>query len=81
MTEKRWIYKPNPPQKQIDLLVEKLHVSTEMATLLAQRGIADFDEAKAFFRPDLTLLHDPFMLKVDVILTPIQVILIMMVQA
>jgi single-stranded-DNA-specific exonuclease len=63
MTEKRWIYKPNPPQKQIDLLVEKLHVSTEMATLLAQRGIADFDEAKAFFRPDLTLLHDPFLMK------------------
>jgi single-stranded-DNA-specific exonuclease len=63
MTEKRWIYIPTPPQEQIDLLVEKLNVSTEIATLLAQRNIANFDEAKTFFRPDLSQLHDPFLMK------------------
>lgn len=63
MTEKRWIYIPTPPQEQIDLLVGKLNVSTEIATLLAQRNIANFDEAKTFFRPDLSQLHDPFLMK------------------
>ena len=63
MTEKRWIYKPVPPQEQIDLLVEKLNVSTEIATLLAQRQITSFDEAKDFFRPALAQLHDPFLMK------------------
>jgi single-stranded-DNA-specific exonuclease len=63
MTEKRWIYIPTPPQEQIDLLVEKLNVSTEIATLLAQRNITNFDEAKTFFRPDLSQLHDPFLMK------------------
>jgi single-stranded-DNA-specific exonuclease len=63
MTEKRWIYKPVPPQEQIDLLVEKLNVSTEIATLLAQREITSFDEAKDFFRPALSQLHDPFLMK------------------
>ncbi len=63
MTEKRWIYKTTPPQEQIDSLVEKLNVSTEIATLLAQRKITNFDEAKDFFRPDLSQLHDPFLMK------------------
>jgi single-stranded-DNA-specific exonuclease len=63
MTEKRWIFKDTPPQEQIDLLVEKLNVSTEMATLLAQRNVHTFDEAKTFFRPDLSDLHDPFLMK------------------
>ena len=63
MTEKRWIYKTTPPQEQIDPLVEKLNVSTEIATLLAQRKITSFDEAKDFFRPELSQLHDPFLMK------------------
>jgi single-stranded-DNA-specific exonuclease len=63
MTEKRWIYKDTPPQEQIDLLVESLKISAEMATLLAQRNVHSFDEAKTFFRPDLSQLHNPFLMK------------------
>ena len=63
MTEKRWIYKPTPPKEQINLLVEKLNISTEIASLLAQRQITSFDEAKDFFRPALSQLHDPFLMK------------------
>ena len=63
MTEKRWIFKDTPPQEQINTLVESLHISTEMATLLAQRNVHTFDEAKTFFRPDLSDLHDPFLMK------------------
>lgn len=33
------------------------------ATLLLQRGIETFDEAKKFFRPSLEDLHDPFLMK------------------
>ena len=34
-----------------------------MAALLVQRGIETFDEAKAFFRPSLSDLHDPYLMK------------------
>lgn len=31
--------------------------------MLSLRGISDYDAAKAFFRPDITALHDPFLMK------------------
>ena len=34
-----------------------------MAQLLVQRGITTFDDAKKFFRPQLTDLYDPFLMK------------------
>ena len=34
-----------------------------IAQLLVHRGITNFDEAKEFFRPDLSQLHDPFLMK------------------
>ncbi|MGC9352541.1 MAG: single-stranded-DNA-specific exonuclease RecJ [Mariniphaga sp.] len=34
-----------------------------IARLLVQRGITTFNEAKAFFRPRLSDLHDPFLMK------------------
>lgn len=63
MTEKRWIYKPIPSTEKIKQVAEAINVSTEIATLLAQRDINTFDDAKAFFRPDLAHLHDPFLMK------------------
>ncbi len=44
-------------QKDGNLLNETL------ANLLAQRGIKTYDEAKAFFRPSLEGLHNPFLMK------------------
>lgn len=38
-------------------------VSDEIANLLCQRGIKTFDEARAFFRPNLKDLHNPFLMK------------------
>lgn len=63
MTEKRWIYKPIPTSEKITQVSEAINVSREIATLLAQRDINTFEEAKAFFRPDLAHLHDPFLMK------------------
>jgi single-stranded-DNA-specific exonuclease len=34
-----------------------------IAELLVKRGITNFDQAKDFFRPDLSQLHDPFLMK------------------
>lgn len=59
----RWTLKPKPLQKKVKLLQEALQVDGVVATLLLQRGIETYDDAKTFFRPSLTDLHDPFLMK------------------
>ncbi|WP_421808444.1 single-stranded-DNA-specific exonuclease RecJ [Flagellimonas sp.] len=59
----RWTIKPKPEQEAIDQLSEALGVENLVAQLLIQRGITNFEAAKAFFRPELTHLHDPFLMK------------------
>jgi len=58
-----WRIKENGFDKEINNLAEKLNVNHVIAALLAQRGINTFDQAKAFFRPSLNHLHDPFLMK------------------
>jgi len=58
-----WTLKPLPDSKIIEELKNSLGVSSVIATLLAQRGITDFDDAKTFFRPQFSHLHDPFLMK------------------
>lgn len=58
----RWEPKPLPDQSKIIAIQEALQVPEPIATLLVQRGIEDFDSAKAFFRPQLSDLHDPFLM-------------------
>lgn len=43
-------------------LTEALSVSPVITTLLYQRGIRTFDQARTFFRPDLSKLYDPFLM-------------------
>jgi single-stranded-DNA-specific exonuclease len=47
----------------IKQLAEELSVSPVISTLLYQRGIRTFEAARAFFRPDLNMLYDPFLMK------------------
>ncbi len=61
--EKRWIYKEIPQQDRIEKLSETININSYLATVLLQRGVTDFSEAKAFFRPTLDQLHDPFLMK------------------
>ncbi len=42
---------------------QALNVEDFVATLLVQRGIETFEDAKAFFRPTLDHLHDPYLMK------------------
>ena len=59
----RWTLKPKPEAKKVEVLQKELQVDALTATLLIQRGIETYDEAKTFFRPSLEDLHDPFLMK------------------
>lgn len=59
---KRWERKPIPNQHTIDALSNSINVNPYLATILAQRGITTFDQAKKFFRPSMDHLHDPFLM-------------------
>ncbi|WP_353777201.1 single-stranded-DNA-specific exonuclease RecJ [Winogradskyella sp. 3972H.M.0a.05] len=59
----RWTLKPKPEAHSIESLSKDLNVEPVVAKLLAQRGIYTYDEAKHFFRPSLTDLHDPYTMK------------------
>ncbi len=60
---KRWKRKALPDQSKIQELAKTLNVNQHLATVLLQRGIENFDQAKAYFRPALSELHDPFLMK------------------
>lgn len=61
--EKRWSIKPQADETIINRLISELSIDKVLASLLVQRGITTFDDAKKFFRPSLTDLHDPFLMK------------------
>jgi single-stranded-DNA-specific exonuclease len=61
--EKRWIVKPKGDPKVVQELAQALAIDCSLANLLVQRGITDYDAAKTFFRPQLSDLHDPFLMK------------------
>lgn len=59
----RWTLKPKPDSNKVKSLSEVLGVQEIIATLLVQRGIETFEDAKKFFRPSLDDLHNPFLMK------------------
>ena len=59
----RWTIKPKPNPETVTDLAKALQVDSFVASLLVQRGIETFDEAKSFFRPGIDDLHDPFLMK------------------
>lgn len=61
--EKVWNIKKEGDPNVIKHLSASLNVNMNVANLLAQRGVTSFVDAKAFFRPKLTDLHDPFLMK------------------
>lgn len=61
--ETRWIIAKDVDKQAVRGLSESLGIDEKLATLLIQRGITNFDEAKNFFRPSLSHLHDPFLMK------------------
>ena len=61
--QKRWSLRTLPPASAINQLSAELNINPVLSTLLLQRGINNFDEARAFFRPDLGQMHNPFLMR------------------
>jgi single-stranded-DNA-specific exonuclease len=59
----RWTLKPVPNENSVQYLATALGIDETIARLLVQRGIESFAQAKAFFRPQLKDLHDPYLMK------------------
>ena len=59
----RWTVKSKPDIYKVEALQKDLQVDPFIATLLLERGIETFDEAKKFFRPSLKDLHNPYLMK------------------
>lgn len=60
--DKKWTKVPVDP-KTVETLQQSLGISPLLCQLLVQRNIETFDQARQFFRPELTQLHDPFLMK------------------
>lgn len=61
--ERKWIMKDHADAETVSRLSFELGIDPVLAELLTQRGVSTFQEARAFFRPDLANLHDPFLMK------------------
>lgn len=61
--ERNWVIKEAGDNVVVKQLMNSLDVPHALATLMVQRGITSFEEARSFFRPSLDNLHDPFLMK------------------
>ncbi|HTX87704.1 MAG TPA: single-stranded-DNA-specific exonuclease RecJ [Bacteroidales bacterium] len=61
--EKRWVLRGQADRKQVKELSDRLNIDPFLANLLIQRGIHSYEQAESFFRPKLSDLHDPFLMK------------------
>jgi len=59
----RWILKSKPEKEKVQKLQNELQINEIIATLLVQRGIETYDQARQFFRPSLADLHNPYLMK------------------
>jgi single-stranded-DNA-specific exonuclease len=59
----RWTLKPLPEKEKAHKLAKELQVDPIIASILCQRNIETFEDAKKYFRPSLEEIHDPFLMK------------------
>ena len=60
--QKRWTIEEANAER-VTLLQQDLKIHSAICKILVQRGIDTFQKAKDFFRPQLTELHDPWLMK------------------
>jgi single-stranded-DNA-specific exonuclease len=60
--QKRWKVREADDEK-VTLLQESLKINRVICKLLVQRGFDTYDKAKSFFRPQLSDLHRPWLMK------------------
>lgn len=61
--QKNWTIRKPGNATAVNELAEALGIEKSLASLLVQRDIYTYEQARAFFRPDLANLHDPFLMK------------------
>lgn len=60
--QKRWTILQADPEK-VNLLQQSLKIHPAICKILVQRNIETYEQAKNFYRPQLTDLHDPWLMK------------------
>ncbi len=58
-----WIEKEQPKKETIQSLKKDIKIDDFLCSLLLQRKVNTLAKAQEFFRPDINLLHDPFLMK------------------
>ena len=58
-----WITEENTELQTIEQLSKELNVDKVISSMLVKRGIKTFNQSKDFFRPKISQLHDPFLMK------------------
>ena len=58
-----WVIKENNDNESVKTLSNELNISPILSSMLVNRDVKTFDEAKTFFRPNFEMLHDPFLMK------------------
>ncbi|MBQ9661432.1 MAG: single-stranded-DNA-specific exonuclease RecJ [Bacteroidales bacterium] len=61
--ECKWILKEPADPAKVERLSAEVGIDRVLAELLVKRGVETFEQARAFFRPSLDALHDPFLMK------------------
>ena len=62
IVDRKWIVKEPGNPVLVRQLAQELGIDHVLSELLVQRGIKSYDQAREFFRPDLSMLHDPFLM-------------------
>lgn len=60
--QKRWKLLPTN-NEATDLLYQSLKINKTICSILVNRGITNFESSKIFFRPQLSMLHSPWLMK------------------
>ncbi|MEO7209974.1 MAG: single-stranded-DNA-specific exonuclease RecJ [Chitinophagaceae bacterium] len=60
--KKRWRLKEEK-EESVTILHSTLKINKTLCRILVQRGIDSYEKARSYFRPDITGLHDPFLMK------------------
>ena len=60
--DKKWISKSLPNKQIVRELSKAININETLSSILVQRGVTTFDDARDFFRPSLEELHDPLLM-------------------
>ena len=61
--ESKWIFKKEPEEEMVDKIHSSLGFGMFESKLLVMRGIDSYSKAREFFKPQVSDIHDPFLMK------------------